>query len=436
MPRIELPAAIVRSITGPVVDGDLVVLNRDPAPDETGVPRSNAIAFELHALRGSLDASELRVWVDGALAIDSGVIQPAYRGPGAALEATPRRLRAALDPVVPFDSEATVEVAIELGGRLAERYAFRVEDRRAPRVLGAVALDRDVVRVGFEEPVRAAPRATVALHGRAIPAVPLTAVQIEQRGPSTLDIVVAPEMSVGAEYELVVAGVLDVAGNPVLAPYDRARFTGYRPSRPAARSFELWSMLPKYNRRSDAEGDLARFVACLQDVVDLLLTDIDRMPRELDLDRARPSSIHTLLADLGNPFAIELDDSQRRRLAGALIDMYRLKGTALGIRRALEFFLGLDVEILPYASSTLVLGEIELGIDWELGPSERFARYAFDVRSARVLTPSERRLVRLIVDYLRPAHTHFVELFEPSVPHEPDHWELGESELDESARLH
>jgi phage tail-like protein len=436
MPRIELPAAIVRSITGPVLDVDLVVLNRDPAPDETGVPRMSAIAFELHALRGSaLDAGELRVRIDGALAIVSGVIQPAYRGPGAALEATPRRLRAALDPVVPFDSEATVEVAIELGG-LAERYAFRVEDRRAPRVLGAVALDRDLVRVGFDEPVRAGPGATVALHGRAIPAVPLTAVQIEQRAPSTLDIVVAPEMSVGAEYELVVAGVVDVAGNPVLAPYDRVRFTGYRPSRPTARRFELWTMLPKYNRRADADGEFARFVACLQEVVDLLLSDIDRMPREIDLDRARPTSIHTLLADLGNPFAIELDDSQRRRLAGALIDMYRLKGTALGILRALEFFIGLAVEILPYASSTLVLGESELGIDWELGPSERFARYAFDVRSARVLTPSERRLVRLIVDYLKPAHTHFVELFEPAVLHEPDHWELGESELDLTAWLH
>ena len=116
--------------------------------------------------------------------------------------------------------------------------------------------------------------------------------------------------------------------------------------------------------------------------------------------------------------------------------MYRLKGTARGIRDALRFFLGLDVDILAYTSSTLILGESELGVDWELGPSDRFARYAFDVQVARALSDHERAVLREIVEYLKPAHTHFVELIEPEPEVVPDHWELGESDLDETTLLH
>jgi hypothetical protein len=47
---------------------------------------------------------------------------------------------------------------------------------------------------------------------------------------------------------------------------------------------------------------------------------------------------------------------------------------------------GVDIEaITALAATALVLGESELGVDWELGPSDRFARYAFDVMVGRVL---------------------------------------------------
>ena len=82
------------------------------------------------------------------------------------------------------------------------------------------------------------------------------------------------------------------------------------------------------------------------------------------------------------------------------------------------------------------LGESELGVDWELGPSDRFARYAFDVEVTRALSERERRVLRELVDYLKPAHTHFVELIEPLIEIVPDHWQLGESELDETTLLH
>ncbi|MFP2930688.1 hypothetical protein ACLESO_36915 [Pyxidicoccus sp. 3LG] len=102
-----------------------------------------------------------------------------------------------------------------------------------------------------------------------------------------------------------------------------------------------------------------------------------------------------------------------------------------------RFFLGIEVRaISPFASDTLVLGESELGVDWVLGPSERFARYAFNVEVERLLSPAERQRLRTLVEYLKPAHTHFVDLVEPLPPVVPEHWELGLSELGETTTLH
>jgi len=87
-------------------------------------------------------------------------------------------------------------------------------------------------------------------------------------------------------------------------------------------------------------------------------------------------------------------------------------------------------------ANILILGESELGIDWELGPSDLFARYAFNVEVDVPLTGTQRSQIRAIVDYLKPAHTHFVDLIEPGVPPTFDHWELGISELGWSSDLH
>ncbi len=113
------------------------------------------------------------------------------------------------------------------------------------------------------------------------------------------------------------------------------------------------------------------------------------------------------------------------------------KGIAIGIENAIRFFLGIDITaITAFTGTTLILGESELGIDWELGPSNLFARYAFDVEVDVPLSDAERRQIHAIVDYLKPAHTHFVDLIEPGVPLTFDHWELGVSELGVESELH
>jgi phage tail-like protein len=196
-------------------------------------------------------------------------------------------------------------------------------------------------------------------------------------------------------------------------------------------------MLPKHNRRDDQTGDLWRFIACLQEVADLLLADVDAWTDIFDLERAPEGFLDLILQDLGNPFPFELDALGKRRLASVLVEMYQQKGTAKGIQNAVRFFLGIEIAaISAFASDALVLGESELGVDWILGPSDRFALYAFNVEVGRILADVERRRLRSIVEYLKPAHTHFVDLVEPVPVVEPDHWELGLSELGVTTDLH
>ena len=165
--------------------------------------------------------------------------------------------------------------------------------------------------------------------------------------------------------------------------------------------------------------------------------EVDRYPDIFDLERAPECFLDLILLDLGNPFPFELDELGKRRLASVLVEMYRQKGTAIGIENAIRFFLGIDITaITAFTGTTLILGESELGVDWELGPSDRFARYAFDVEVDVPLTVTERRQIRAIVDYLKPAHTHFVDLIEPGVPPTFDHWEFGVRELEETTDLH
>jgi hypothetical protein len=100
----------------------------------------------------------------------------------------------------------------------------------------------------------------------------------------------------------------------------------------------------------------------------------------------------------------------KRRLAASLVELYKSKGTAVGIKNVIRFFLGVEIEVVPFAMDTLILGVSLLGVDWVLGSSDRFARYAFNLRVDQVLTEEQRRQIRVIVEYMKPAHTHFIDL--------------------------
>jgi len=445
MPFLELPALVVDNVATVIAASRLVVINRDPAPDEVGVPLDSSITLEFVDLGSDgIDREATRVWVDGVLAFEGGAAQelkPGSDGPRGAVIQTADTLRVVLDPTLPFASQAVVELTVTTatmgGGQLlSDAYKFTAEDRTPPRVLAAQAVAQKAVQIGFDEPVVVTDMDGFVFSPMDVPAVPVRSVGASAVGSVVL-VDLDMEMTPDVRYRVVVNGVADARGNAVEPPFEEGVFTGFRPARPPERRFDLWSMMPKHNRRDDTTGDLRRFIACLQEALDLLLVDVDRFPDLFDLERAPEPFLDAILADLGNPFPFDLDALGKRRLASVLVEMYRQKGTAVGIRNAVRFFLGIDLEaITPFAGTTLVLGESELGIDWELGPSDRFARYAFDVAVGVVLTDEQRAQIRAIVNYLRPAHTHFVDLHEPTEPVTFDNWELGISELGNSTDLH
>ena len=444
MPELVLPALYVDDVTLAVTTDRPVLLNRDPGPGEAGIPIDAPLALEIiDPGPDGIDRSQTRIWVDGRLAFDGGAapeLAPAFDGPAAGVAQSADSLRVVLDPVLPFASQAEVHVrvvsAVAGGGHdLDETYSFSIEDRTAPRVITAQATAQKTVRIAFDEPVAVTDPKGFTFTPLDLPAVPIAPVAASVSG-SLVTVVLDTEMTPDVRYRVTVAGVADPSGNPPLPPNDATNFAGFRPQRPRDRRFDLWSMLPRHNRRVDDTGDLRRFIACLQEVVDLLLAEVDRFPDLFDLERAPAPFLDLILADLGNPFLFDLSDLGKRRLASVLVEIYQQKGTAPGIQNAVRFFLGLEITILPFAADTLVLGVSELGVDWILGPSDRFARYAFNIHVSVPLTDAQRHQLRSIVNLSKPAHTHFVDLIEPSQPPTYDHWEIGISELGLSTILH
>jgi hypothetical protein len=103
--------------------------------------------------------------------------------------------------------------------------------------------------------------------------------------------------------------------------------------------------------------------------------------------------------------------------------------TEFGIQRVLRFFLGIESKVVAYNAEPLELGVSRLSVDWVLGPSARWGLYAFDLEVNRVLTEEERKHVRAVVDLMKPAHTHFVQIVEPVAPVPDGWWVLGEDDL-------
>jgi phage tail-like protein len=435
MSALELPRLLVDSVAVVVSPSRLALVNRDPGPDEHAVPVDATIGLEVVDTGSSTpSATATRVWIDGVMAFDGVAIVAPFAGSRASISSAGDALRLVFEPQHPLTSLATVSVRVvsataDGAASIEETYRFVVEDRTAPRLVAAQAVGQRSVRLGFDEPVEVVDPSLITIVATTGPAVPVRVVSATSSDASML-LALDTEMTPDVEHEVVVSGVSDRLGNPVLGPFDRARFVGFRAARPTKRNFDLWRMLPRHNRRDDQTGDLARFIACLQEVTDLLLADSDRWPDIFDHERAPEAFLDRILEDLGNPFPFELDERGKRRLASVLVAMYGQKGTAKGIRNAIRFFLGIDITaITAFNADALTLGESQLGIDWVLGPSGRFALYAFNIEVARVLTTRERLRLRAIVEYLKPAHTHFVDLVEPLPAVVRDHWEIGVSEV-------
>lgn len=435
----------------------LHLFNRAPEPDEPGVPVTAPIVvtiLDTGAVPG-IDAASVQVLVDGVVAYDgaAGGFQLGWTGAQSAIASPAANAkRLVLDHLDPFPSQAVVTVRVRAqtadgAEGIDQAYAFACEDVTAPKLVAVRPTGHRTLRVAFDEAVRAVDPAAAAdaLNATNYSVAPLTApavtpavTRVDAEAGFSFTLTLDTDLTPSAVYELTVRRVEDAQGNVILAPYTTLRFAGYACGQPRGRRFDLWSWVPKKNRREDEDGsgDLRRFIACLQEVADLLLCDVDRWGDILDPDFAPEWAVDTMLADLGNPFTFEMGLEDKRRLLRVLVPLYKQKGTAVGIRNAVRFFLGLEITVTPYAEDTLLLGESALGEDWVLGISDRRARYSFDVTAPRVLTDTERARLRALITLMKRVGTHLIRIIEPTPPVVIDHVELGASELGDSFILH
>lgn len=449
--ELELPALYLDAVLLDPTPTTPVVINRDPEPAEVQVPIDAVIALDITDVgMAGIDLAATQVFVLGVLAFSGGVFQPGFTGSQSSVTSPqPDTLRIVVDPLAPFESLQEVAVRVvsqTLGGasHLDASWSFFCEDLTAPHVVAAQGRELKRVRVSFDENVKQQSAFALddalnpdlyAIERTSVPAVDVKVVGVEPVTNASVDLLTDIEVTPGASYRITVTGVVDLFGNAVLAPDNQAEFVGFQPPRPARRRLELYQLLPMLNRREDQTGDLRRFLLCLQEVTELLLADVDRFTDILDPDIAGEAFVDLMLADLGNPFPFDLSLADKRRLLNVLVAVYREKGTGVGIKNAIRFFLGLEVDIQSYTGEGLMLGESLLGEDWILGASGAFSAFAFDIIAPRALTDEERLRVRIIVEYMKPAHTHF-RIVEPSIPEVIDHLELGLSELGENWLLH
>jgi phage tail-like protein len=467
---VELPAVYVDTFNLSLQTARTTVINAIPENGETGVLINAPIVLEINDPTataiggGNVKQADTKVYVNGALAYDgsgSG-FQAGWNGAGsvANFATGPDGARTATMTIVPttlFTSNQTVQVEVVTtaysGSPPTHFYSFTVEDITAPVLSSAVAPDRRVVNVVASEPLLAANASGVndALNPAnwsivvastslddGLPAYVPNIVSVTQVDAITFALQLDSETTRGALY-LVVAGALeDLDGNFMVAPNNRAYFSGYACQTPDGREFSLIDLLPDMNANEDDSLDLHKFMACLQEVTDLLLCDIDHWTDILDPDFAPERFVDAMLADMGNPFAFDLALIDKRRLIRVLVPIYQSKGTDPGIINAVRFFLGLTITIsVPAFDATWTLGVDYLGDGTWLGTSSLHDRLSFYVVSPITLTPDQRTKITALVNYMKDARTHFLGIQEPTPPPPvPNHWELGLSQLGVNTLLH
>lgn len=466
--ELELPAVYLDPVVLDTSGTRLRLVNRNPEPLEVDVPADTDISFLLIDTAvgggGAAMVSPTRVYVNGVLAYTgaTNTFSVGFDGPSSAATAVGNTLAIYIDRTGLFASQQVVTVRVVSAtdviagpmGVLDETYSFTIVDSTAPQVTAAQATGHRTVVVAFNEAMKelgdgssadALTPGNWAIVPQALPAVAPAVVRVRALTSTTVELTVDMDLSQRVTYRVTATNAQDMSGNAVVAPFNTALFVAFACPAPVEREFSLYRMMPVMNRREDQEGtkDLEKFLACIQDVTDLQLCELDSWTDILDPDKAAEDFVDAMLADLGNPFSFDLTLEDKRRLVPLLVPIYKSKGTNPGIVNAVRFFTALEITIIPYTLGGMELGESELGDvglfdsgTWELGPSGSFAAYAFNVTVLVLLTVAQRRQIVDIVNYMKPAHTHFVELIEPTPPVVIDHLELGLSELGVDFILH
>jgi phage tail-like protein len=250
---------------------------------------------------------------------------------------------------------------------------------------------------------------------RLIPSFSPAIIAVTQINEQTIELELLQELSPGRPYYLIAHNIGDDAFPINVAQEIITTFTAEPLPVVANRNIRLWEDLtPSINKQEDSSGDNQRFVRCLDDVVQFLTYDTDRFGDLLDPIFTPAKALDPLLVHLGNPFTFVNDELTKRKTINGLVQTFKDSGVERGIENAVQFFLGLDVDVRPFnLLEGWILGESFLGIDTYLNTDVKFLLYSFEIASDVVLTDVQRATITEIANVIRPAHTHFVRFVEP-----------------------
>lgn len=455
---VELPGVYIDGLLFDLLGTQPQIVNRDPEPTETGVPVDALVSFEITDPGPSgvaPDVNAIQAYIGGELALSGGVFQTGFTGPSSAISAPQADVRrVTIDALQPHahTSQIPVRVVTTHGlVELDETYVFATEDLTAPTLEEVLATGQKTIRLTFGEPVvqgdgAGAPDAlNPANYAIAIvppatgfqAAVRLAVVGVVAITTAIVELTTDIEQTPGAIYALAVTNVEDLNGNAVDSA-TTGPFLGFAPVVPQGRRFDLIRMFGDAPIDADGSEELARFVACHQEVTNLLLADVDRFNEILDPDTAPERHVDRMLRSMGNPFTTftsGLSLNEKRSLAQLLVPIYRSKGTDPGIVNAIRLLMGIEVVITaPWIVQGL--GYVTIGGSWVLGTSDLGQRLTFFVHVPQVLTTAQRAQMDAIVKYMRREATHH-RFIEPSAPPAvPDHLVLGLSTLGVNWKLH
>ena len=236
-----------------------------------------------------------------------------------------------------------------------------------------------------------------------------TEVPVGDEAARYVDLSFHTTLSPSIPYILRIANACDLMGNSLTTAFT---FTSWNLRNVLLRDWDLRKELPQYNWDNDKTGDLLKLINCFNEVAQILLHGVDTFFDLFDPWSTPEVALDALLAHIGNPFAFayDLPVVKKRALAAILPNIYRVKGSDQSIEDIARFFIGKEVTVLPWAgnSDAWVLGESELGLNTYLDPSRSFIRYSFILQHSEALTDSEKEMLNKIVDFARPAHTHFI----------------------------
>lgn len=252
---------------------------------------------------------------------------------------------------------------------------------------------------------------------------------------AVVELVLHDSITQNRDYTVSAIAVEDLAGNALAL--GSVQFTTEPCGAPQARldaDFTYPKLLPQANLTEDATGDLERFANVIDEPMQLLLCDVDLFTTVYDLDLVEEQNLNALLIHLGAPYTFmrSLSVADKRRLASVLVDSYKRGGVEAAIESFVRFVLGVDIDIQAFTSGDYwVLGEDTIGDGTLLGIGDQFTRYSFIVVSPVVLTVTQRRRITEVVEFMKPAHTHFLRLDEPGTSPTAviSPWTVGVSEL-------